>query len=189
MVRACRAEPARSPSVPRSSLSSQASTPLPRIAPIVAAHSTVAVVLCTPPLGLAKATTRGPPKSWRSAATSWSAGLWPAGWNSMLRVEARPVITDEPDLLPRRRVGEGQLVGVQPLPGQAQARGQRRVGAVGQVTQAGMPQRGEMYPDLMRPPGLQPHVDQARRRERLDRVVVRHARSPTGYHPPPFVMG
>ena len=60
MVRACRALPARRPSVPRSSLSSQASTPRPRTLPTVAAASTVAVVLCTPPFGLAKASTPRP---------------------------------------------------------------------------------------------------------------------------------
>ena len=60
IVRACRALPARRPSVPRSSLSSQASTPRPRTLPMVAAARTVAVVLCTPPFGLANASTRGP---------------------------------------------------------------------------------------------------------------------------------
>ena len=71
-MRACRALPARSPSVPRSSLSSQATTPRPRTLPIVAAHRTVAVVLCTPPFGLANASTRGPPSSRRSVAMMWS---------------------------------------------------------------------------------------------------------------------
>jgi hypothetical protein len=40
--------------------------PRPRTLPTVAAASTVAVVLCTPPLGLANARTRGPPMSRRS---------------------------------------------------------------------------------------------------------------------------
>ncbi len=82
MVRACRAEPARSPSVPRSSLSSQAITPRPRTLPMVAAQSTVAVVLCTPPFGFAKAITRGLPRSWRSVVSSASASAW-AGCHSI----------------------------------------------------------------------------------------------------------
>ena len=43
---------------------------------MVAAASTVAVVLCTPPLGLANASTRGPAElAAQRRVTAWSAGL------------------------------------------------------------------------------------------------------------------
>src|SRR5690606_22299479 len=60
---------------PRSSLSSHATTPRPRAPPMAAAARTVAVVLCTPPLGLAKAITRGVCRLRRRIATARSAGL------------------------------------------------------------------------------------------------------------------
>src|SRR5664279_895762 len=67
-----------------------------------------------------------------------------------------------------QRVGTGELdpfasAGVlkpepdrmQPLALQAQPLGQHRVGAVGQVADTGMTQRGEVHPDLVGTPGLQ----------------------------------
>ncbi len=74
IVLACRALPARRPSVPRSSLSSQASTPRPRTPPM-GRRETVAVVLCTPPLGLANATIRGTPRLRRKIARARSTGF------------------------------------------------------------------------------------------------------------------
>ena len=60
---------------------------------------------------------------------------------------------------PSAGCGEGQPDGVQPLPGQPEPGGQRRVGAVGEVADARVPQRREVHPDLVGAAGLQLDVD------------------------------
>ena len=77
---------------------------------------------------------------------------------------------------------EGQAAGVQPLPGQPQPLGQHRVGAVGQVADAGVPDRGHVHPDLVRAAGLEVDIEQRRGPERLDRLVVGDARAAAGDH-------
>ena len=77
-------------------------------------------------------------------------------------------------------VREAEPDGVQPLPGDAEPGGQRRVGAVGQVADARVPERGEVDPDLVGAPGLELDVDQARGRERLDDLVVGDRRAAAG---------
>ena len=51
--------------------------------------------------------------------------------------------------LPRARVGERELVCVQPLPRQAETRRQRRVGAVERVAHTRVPVRGHVHTDLV----------------------------------------
>ncbi len=80
MVRPWRADPARRPRVPRSSLSSQAMTPPSRAVPMAAEASTVAVVLWTPPLGLMNATTWLRPRSRRSRSIVAGSGPVLGGW-------------------------------------------------------------------------------------------------------------
>src|SRR5215203_3982384 len=65
---------------------------------------------------------------------------------------------------------------VQPLPAEAQPGGQRRIGAVGQVPDQRVPDRGQVHPDLVGAAGLQLDVEQAGRPERLQGVVVGDAR-------------
>ena len=67
---------------------------------------------------------------------------------------------------------------MQPLPGQAEPGGQRGVGAVGEVADARMPQSRHVHADLVRAAGLEVDLEQARGRERLQRVVVGDARPP-----------
>src|SRR5580704_10021670 len=52
-----------------------------------------------------------------------------------------------------------------------------------------MPDRLHVHPDLVRPARLQPHLKQARRPERLQRVVMRYRRAPVGYDSEPAVAG
>ena len=66
--------------------------------------------------------------------------------------------------------------------------GQRRVRAVGQVPDAGVAQRREVHPDLGGATGLQVDLHQRGRRERLDGLVVGHARLALGDHGPPVVV-
>ncbi len=60
--------------------------------------------------------------------------------------------------------------------------GQHRVGAVGQVADTGVADRGHVHPDLMRASGLEVDIQQRRRPERLGRLVVGDARPPPGDH-------
>jgi hypothetical protein len=58
-------------------------------------------------------------------------------------------------------VGEAEPDRVQPLPGQAQPGGQHGIGPVQPVAGTRVPDRRHMHPDLVRPAGLQDHLDQA----------------------------
>ena len=78
------------------------------------------------------------------------------------------------DRLARRRVSEAELDGVQPLPRETERRRQRRVGAVRRVADAGVPLRGHVDADLVRPSRLEVDLEQRRGTERLDGLVVRH---------------
>jgi len=82
---------------------------------------------------------------------------------------------------------EGEAHRVQPLPMQAQPLGQDRIRTVEQVTHAGVPDRGHVDPDLMRPAGFQPNVGQAGAAERLDGVVMRHTGAAARHHGEPAV--
>ena len=72
---------------------------------------------------------------------------------------------------------EAEPDGVQPLPGQTQPLGERGVGAVGQVADAGVAVGGHVHADLVGAAGLQLDVEQAGGAERLDEVVVGDARA------------
>ena len=67
-------------------------------------------------------------------------------------------------------------------------RGQRRVGAVGQVADARVPQRRHVHPDLVGAPGLQRDLQQAGRPVRLEGLVVGDARLAAGHDGPPVVV-
>ena len=71
---------------------------------------------------------------------------------------------------------------MQPLPGEAEPRRQRRVGAVHGVAGARMPLRRHVHADLVRAPGLEVHLEQRRVRERLERLVVGHRVLAVGDH-------
>ncbi len=78
---------------------------------------------------------------------------------------------------------------MQPLPLQAEPGGQDRVGAIGEVTDAGVAQRREVHPDLVRATGLEMDLDQRGRAERLDHLVVGHAGPPARDDGPAVVLG
>src|SRR3954470_10761845 len=80
--------------------------------------------------------------------------------------------TLEVDVVARPGVFEAQPDGVQPLALQLQARGQLRVGAVGEVATARVMQRREVHPDLVGATRLEVDVEQAGVPERLDHLVV-----------------
>ena len=88
----------------------------------------------------------------------------------------------ELDPVPRARVVEAQAHRVQPLPLQPEPLGQRRIGAVQQVADAGMVQGAQVDADLVGAPGLELDREQAREAVRLERVVVRDARPAVGPH-------
>ncbi len=67
---------------------------------------------------------------------------------------------------------------VQPLPGQAEPGGERRVRAIGEVADAGVADRRHVNPNLVGAPGLEADVEQAGSAEGLDRLVVRDAVTP-----------
>ena len=69
---------------------------------------------------------------------------------------------------------------MQPLPGQAELCGQRRVCAIGKVADARMPQRRHVHPDLMGAAGLKLDLEQARHCMRFEGLVVGDARLATG---------
>ena len=69
---------------------------------------------------------------------------------------------------------EGELVRVEPLAGQPQPLGQRRVAAVQRITHTRMPMGRHVHPDLMGSTGLEMDLQQLRTGEGLDRLVVRH---------------
>ena len=69
---------------------------------------------------------------------------------------------------------------MQPLAVQSESRGQRRICAVGEVADARVADRGHVHPDLMGTPGLEPDVEQARRAERLERLVMGDAVAAAG---------
>ena len=78
---------------------------------------------------------------------------------------------------------------MQPLPGQAEPRGEHRVCPVQPVTHAGVPDRCHVHPDLVGAAGLQDDLDEAGRPERLQRVVMRHRRPAPGDDGEPAVTG
>ena len=61
--------------------------------------------------------------------------------------------------------------------------GQRRVGAVGQVADARVLERGHVHPDLVGAPGLEVHLEQAGEPVRLERLVVGDAVLAVGASP------
>ena len=61
---------------------------------------------------------------------------------------------------------------MQPLPLEPEPARQRRVGAVGEVADAGVLQRGHVHPDLVGAAGLELHLEQAGEPVRLEGVVV-----------------
>ena len=67
---------------------------------------------------------------------------------------------------------ERELMGVQPLPREAEPGRNGGVGAVERVADARMPVRGHVHPDLVRAPGLEMDLEQGRAGERLERLVV-----------------
>ena len=71
---------------------------------------------------------------------------------------------------------------MQPLPAEAQLLGQGRVGAVGQVTDARVLQRGHVHADLVGAAGLELDVEQRRVPEGLDGVVVGDAVAASRHH-------
>jgi hypothetical protein len=74
-------------------------------------------------------------------------------------------------------VREAQPDSVQPLPRQPEVRREHRIGAIQPVTDARMPDGGHVHADLVRPAGLQAHLQQAGRPEGLEGVVVRDRRT------------
>ena len=92
------------------------------------------------------------------------------------RREVLRVLAGQLEPLARARVVEPEPHGVQPLPRQPDARRQRRVRAVREVADAGVPRRREVHADLVRPAGLQVHLDQRGRGQHLEHLVVRDRR-------------
>src|SRR6478672_10128662 len=71
------------------------------------------------------------------------------------------------DVLAGAGVVEAQPHGVQPLPFEAEAGGQGRIGAVGEVAGTRVVQRREVDADLVSAPGLEVDVEQRSGPERL----------------------
>ena len=67
---------------------------------------------------------------------------------------------------------EAEADGVQPLAIEPDPLGQLGVGAVGEVADAGVPQGSHVHPDLVRTPGLEVDLEQAREAMGLERLVV-----------------
>src|SRR6478735_9815207 len=65
------------------------------------------------------------------------------------------------DVVAGVRVLEAQAYGVQPLPLQPDPAGERRVGAVGEVADAGVLEGSHVHPDLVRAAGLEVDLQQA----------------------------
>jgi hypothetical protein len=72
-----------------------------------------------------------------------------------------------------------QARGVERGPGEADPLREGRVGAVRRVPHERMSHGRHVHADLVRATRLEVHLEQAGVRERLERVVVRHARAPT----------
>ena len=103
-------------------------------------------------------------------------------------VRSDRVVRGELDPFAGGRVLEGQPAGVQPLPLETQARRQHRVGAVGQVTDARVPQGAEVHADLVGAPGLEMDLQQRPGAEGLEGLVVGHARFALGHDRPSVVV-
>src|SRR3954465_9039337 len=84
---------------------------------------------------------------------------------------------------------ERQGGGMQPLTLQAEPISQRGIGAVSEVPDTRVTNRGHVNPDLVSPPSLQLDLEQARSPKRLDRLVMGHARPATGDDRPFVVVG
>src|SRR5450759_1856545 len=86
------------------------------------------------------------------------------------------------DPLTTAGVHEPEADSVPPLAFETQLLGKGWVRTVGQVTDAGMTQGGEVNPDLVGAPGLEMDLDQGGRPESLDHLVVGDARFAAGQH-------
>ena len=74
----------------------------------------------------------------------------------------------------RLRMPESQRAGVEHLPARLERRAGKAFRAVDGVADDGVPDRGEMHPDLVRSPRLEAKRDEGRRRHRPEHPVMRH---------------
>src|SRR5690625_3903070 len=98
-------------------------------------------------------------------------GSSPAQWLQRLP-QIRRILRGEGDRTSGGGVGEGQLHRVQPLPGQAQTRGEGGIGTIERVTDQRVLQSRHVHADLMGATSLQDDAQQRRAAQLLDRLVV-----------------
>src|SRR6185437_1800459 len=126
------------------------------------------------PLGAASARSAmvapGPADSSETAASDTTSAFCGDYVKRVLKIVR--VRRGELDALAGARVFEREPGRVQPLSRQAEALGERRVGTVGQVADAGVMECGHVHPDLVGAAGFQLDLQQSRVPERLDRVVM-----------------
>src|SRR5690606_12618266 len=88
----------------------------------------------------------------------------------------RWILGHYPQCVAPRRVLEGELLGMQPLPGEAEVLCLHGVGAVRAVSHQGVPHGVHVHPDLVRPAGLKVDLHQGGGWEHLEHLVVRDRR-------------